>query len=60
VFDLGKRKINVTTMLEPEHYDQLTELSRETGKSISALIREAVEKWLSKEEQRLSEKEEKR
>jgi predicted DNA-binding protein len=46
VFNLGKRKINVTTMLEPEHYDQLTELSRETGKSISALIREAVEKWL--------------
>jgi predicted transcriptional regulator len=40
------RKINVTTMLEPEIFQRLTEISRQTDKSISALIREAVKEWL--------------
>jgi predicted DNA-binding protein len=43
---MGRRKINVTTMLNPEDYDRLTDLSRETGKSISALIREMVQEGL--------------
>jgi predicted DNA-binding protein len=40
------RKINVTTMLEPEIFQKLAAISRQTGKSISALIREAVKEWL--------------
>jgi len=42
-----ERKINVTTMLNPEDFQRLTDLSRETGKSISSLIREAVQTWLN-------------
>jgi len=45
VIRMGK-KVNATTMLELETFQKLTELSRETGKSISALIREAVRQWL--------------
>lgn len=44
------RKVNVTTMLELEQFEKIAELSRETGKSISALIREAVEEWLKRRE----------
>jgi len=44
------RKINVTTMLNPQDFEALTNLSRETGKSISALIREAVKEWLKRRE----------
>jgi predicted DNA-binding protein len=45
------RKINVTTMVHPDTLKKLAELSRKTGKSISSLIREAVEEWLSEVEQ---------
>jgi len=43
-----KRKINVTTMLDPEDFEQLTELSRKNAKPISALIRMAVKEFLEK------------
>jgi len=46
---MPKRKINVTTMLEPEDFEHLTEISRETGESISGLIREAVKEWIKRE-----------
>ncbi len=42
------RKVNVTTMLDPKDFERLSALSRETGKPISALIREAVEECLKK------------
>jgi predicted DNA-binding protein len=38
------KKVQVTAMVELETYQRLTDLSRETGKSISALVREAIEK----------------
>ena len=46
------RKINVTTMLDPSHFNRLTEISRETGKSVSSLIREAVSEYLSQHQKR--------
>jgi predicted DNA-binding protein len=42
------KKIQVTAMVELETYQRLTDLSRETGKSISALVREAIEKTYMK------------
>jgi len=42
------RKVNVTTMLDPEQFDKLADISRREGKSISALIREAVAEWLKR------------
>jgi len=38
------KKVQVTAMIEMETYQRLADLSRETGKSISTLVREAVEK----------------
>jgi len=45
-----KRKTQVTTSISLEDYEKLAELSRETGKSISALIREMVEEKLREKE----------
>jgi predicted DNA-binding protein len=38
------KKVQVTAMVEMETYQRLVDLSRQTGKSISTLVREAVEK----------------
>jgi predicted DNA-binding protein len=52
------RKINVTTMLDPTDFERLSDLSRETGKPISALIREAVKEFLKENKGEVSVKEE--
>jgi predicted DNA-binding protein len=39
-------KVNVSAYIEQEDLERLEDLSRETGKSISALIREAVQEFL--------------
>ena len=44
-----KRKINTTVMLDPEDFEALTEMSRETGESLSGLIRRAVKQFLGRE-----------
>jgi predicted DNA-binding protein len=44
------KKVQVTAMVEMEAYQRLADLSRETGKSISRLVREAVEKTLKESE----------
>jgi predicted DNA-binding protein len=46
------KKVQVTAMVEMETYQHLADLSRETGKSISRLVREAVEKMLKEAEAR--------
>jgi len=40
------RKFTVTVFLDPEDYNTLVDLSRKTGDSLSALIREAVKRYL--------------
>jgi len=46
------KKVQVTAMVEMETYQRLADLSREKGKSISRLVREAVEKMLKEAEAR--------
>jgi predicted DNA-binding protein len=46
------KKVQVTAMVEMETYQRLVDLSRQTGKSISTLVREAVEKMLKEAEAR--------
>jgi predicted DNA-binding protein len=40
---MGK-KVQVTAMIEVETYQKLADLSRQKGKSISSLVREAIAK----------------
>lgn len=40
------RKVRVSVCIEPEDLERLEDLSRETGKSISSLIRAAVKMFL--------------
>jgi len=42
----------VTVSLEREMVEELRRLSRQEGKSISGLVREAIEKWLLHERRR--------
>jgi predicted DNA-binding protein len=41
------RKISITAMIEIETYNRLLELSRQTGKSMSEIIREAIERHVA-------------
>ena len=43
-----KRKVSVTTSIDLEALEKIEKVSRETGKSVSAIIREAVYEWLKK------------
>jgi len=43
---LGERKISVSTLLSPETVDRLDQIYREERKSLSGVIREAVEYFL--------------
>ena len=45
VENVGK-KIGHTVFLDPEDLEQLSNLSRKTGHSISALIREVVKEYI--------------
>ena len=40
------RKVNITAYIELADLEKLEDLSRETGKSVSSLIREAIKKFL--------------
>jgi predicted DNA-binding protein len=44
------KKVQVTAMVEMDTYQRLADLSREKGKSISRLVREAVEKMIKDSE----------
>ena len=41
-----RRKVQISFSMEIEDYMKLVEISRKTGKTVSALVREAVEKYL--------------
>jgi hypothetical protein len=43
------RRTGHTVFLDPEDVEFLREKSRETGRSFSTLIREAVKKWIREE-----------
>ena len=45
------RKVNVTAMVDQETFSKLVELKKRTGKTLSALVREAVEEWLRRQEE---------
>ena len=41
-----KRKVQISFSIEIEDYIKLTEISRKTGKTVSAIVRDAVKKYL--------------
>jgi predicted DNA-binding protein len=41
------RKISITAMIEIATYERLLELSRQSGKSMSEIVREAIEKHVA-------------
>jgi hypothetical protein len=43
-----ERKVNITAYLEIEDVEKIEDLSRETGESISSIIRQAVKDFLEK------------
>jgi len=42
------RKVKVSVLIEQEDLERLEDLSRETGKSISSMVREAVKEFLER------------
>jgi len=40
------RKVKVSVLIEQKDLERLEDLSRETGKSISSMVREAVKEFL--------------
>ena len=42
------RKVKVSVLIEQENLERLEDLSRETGKSISFMVREAVKEFLER------------
>ncbi len=43
------RKVKASALISQEDLERLEDLSRETGKSISSLVREAVKQFLNKQ-----------
>lgn len=42
------RRVGIYTYVNPEDSEKLSDMSRETGTSISGLVRQAVKEWLKK------------
>lgn len=43
---MGEKKIRVTVLLSSEDVRSLEDMSKETDRSLSSLVREAVKEWL--------------
>jgi len=41
-----KRKVQISFSIEIEDYVKLAEMSRKTGRTVSAIVRDAVKKYL--------------